>query len=165
MQEIEIRRAGVGDVDKIMTVYESARRYMRSCGNMQQWTSGYPDRCDIEADIKAGNCCVGVDAGGCIAMVFAFIIGHDCTYDVIDGAWLNDNPYGTIHRMASNGRYAGMLELCVDYCMRRVSDLRLDTHEVNIPMRSAAERLGFIRCGIIICRDGTPRIAYHKTIG
>lgn len=163
MHEIQIRPAGVGDVDKIMAVYESARRYMRRCGNKQQWVSGYPAQNDIEADIEAGNCYVGIDASGDIAVVFAFITGRDHTYDVIDGAWLNDAPYGTIHRMASCGKYPGMLRLCVEYCMRRVSDLRLDTHEVNIPMRKAAERLGFKRCGIIICRDGTPRIAYHKT--
>lgn len=36
---------------------------------------------------------------------FCFIVGEDPTYAVIDnGKWLNDAPYGVIHRMASNGK-------------------------------------------------------------
>ena len=33
--------------------------------------------------------------------VFAFILGEDPTYGVIeDGQWLSGDPYGTIHRIA-----------------------------------------------------------------
>ncbi len=38
---------------------------------------------------------------------FAFILGEDPTYQQIDGAWLNDQPYGTIHRIAGNGKIKG----------------------------------------------------------
>ena len=34
-----------------------------------------------------------------------FIIGADPTYEVIeDGAWPDNSPYGTIHRIAGDGQ-------------------------------------------------------------
>ena len=108
---------------------------------------------------------VGTDTNEDIVMVFSFDVGADPTYTIIEeGHWLNDNVYGTIHRLASNGKYSGILDTCVKFCQGLVNDLRLDTHENNKTMRHAAERAGFIRCGKIYCYDGTPRIAYHKSI-
>lgn len=162
---IVIRKADVGDVDVILGIYDAARAYMRSTGNMTQWVNGYPSRDDILADIARGVCHIGIDADGEAVMAFAFIVGNDPTYDVIeDGEWLNDEPYGTIHRLGSNGRYGGMLALCVDFCSGYISNLRLDTHADNATMLEGAERLGFTRCGIINCQDGTPRIAFHRCI-
>lgn len=161
--EISIRKAATGDIDDIMAVYDSARRFMRSNGNMNQWTGGYPSRDLVMDDISRGVCHVITDAAGSISAVFAFIVGEDPTYAVIiNGKWPDNEPYGTIHRLASDGRYAGILEICVEYCFAKADNLRLDTHEDNAPMRTAVSRLGFRRCGIIFCSDGTPRIAYCK---
>ena len=162
MEDIIIRHTRHDDIKDVVAIYDNARRYMRACGNTRQWVDGYPSEEDVRADIVAGNSYVGVEVRGDIVMTFAFITGADPTYGAIDGAWLNDTPYGTVHRMASNGSHPGMLRRCVEFCMHTVDSLRLDTHEDNIPMRTAAERLGFRQCGIIICSDGTPRIAYHK---
>lgn len=42
---------------------------------------------------------------------FAFIIGREPNYAVIEnGAWHSDQPYGTIHRIASNGQTKGIAE-------------------------------------------------------
>ncbi len=159
---MEIRRAHRSDIDAIMPIYESAKAFMRACGNSTQWADGYPDRATILADIDAGYCHVGIDNEGNIAMVFAFIIGEDPTYATIeDGQWPDNSPYGTIHRMASSGAYSGMLRACTEYCLGKIDTLRLDTHADNIPMQKAARATGYVRCGIIICRDGTPRIAYQ----
>lgn len=162
MNEWKIRPATPADVEAILAVYEASRRYMRATGNLTQWNDGYPARADVEADLAAGNCYVGELAGE-VVMAFAFIVGDDPTYRIIEeGAWLNDRPYGTIHRLGSNGRRSGMLAACVDYCFGRIDNLRLDTHRDNRPMLTAVERLGFTRCGIIYCRDGSPRIAFQK---
>lgn len=41
--------------------------------------------------------------------------------------------------------------------------IRKGTEEdINSVMQKAAENLGFKRCGIIYCSDGSPRIAYQK---
>lgn len=164
--EIKIRRATEADIDDIMPVYDSARKFMRRNGNMTQWGNGYPSREQILADIRAGVCYIGVDREERIVMVFAFIPGNDPTYSYIeDGSWLNDRPYATIHRIASSGLYGGMLNRCVDYCFRHIDNLRVDTHADNRPMQDALARLGFTRCGIIYIADGTPRTAYQKYQG
>ena len=163
MDQLIIRRATPADIGAMLDLYEASRRYMRATGNLTQWNDGYPARSDIEADIAAGNGYVGTVADE-IVMAFALILGDDPTYRIIEqGAWLNDRPYGTIHRLGSTGRCRGMLAACVDFCFGRIDNLRLDTHADNRPMLTAVARLGFTRCGIIYCRDGSPRIAFQKT--
>ena len=164
MNGLTIRRGTPADVEAILAVYEASRRYMRATGNATQWSDGYPTRADVEADMAAGNSYVG-EWEGEVVMAFAFILGDDPTYRIIEqGAWLNDRPYGTIHRIGSNGRRAGMLAACVAFCFTQTDNLRLDTHADNRPMLTAAARLGFERCGIIYCRDGSPRIAFQKVL-
>ena len=91
-------------------------------------------------------------------------MGEDPTYAVIEnGAWLNDRPYGTIHRIGSDGKKSGVLRHAADFCLERTKDLRIDTHEDNKIMQALVESYGFKRCGIIHIDDGTPRIAYHYT--
>lgn len=142
-----------------------ARHYMRVNGNLTQWVNGYPSRELVIGDIDHGVSYVGVDEDGELVMAFAFIIGDDPTYALIeDGAWLNQLPYGTIHRLGSTGKYGGILRECVNFCFTKINNLRLDTHSDNKPMQRAAERLGFMRCGIICCQDGTPREAYQLTL-
>ena len=165
MNEIIIRQAKSGDVDEILRIYDSARRYMRSTGNQTQWINGYPSRDHVLADVTRGVAYVGEDREGHIFMAFAFIIGADPTYSLIeDGHWLNDRPYGTIHRLGSDGSHPGVLRRCVGFCFSKINNLRLDTHADNVPMLAALARLGFTRCGIIYCDDGSPRIAYQKEI-
>lgn len=162
MNELIIRPATPADVEAILAVYEASRRYMRATGNRTQWNDGYPARADVLADLAAGVGYVGT-IGGAVVMAFAFIRGDDPTYRIIEqGAWLNDRPYGTIHRLGSTGARGGMLAACVDFCFGQCDNLRLDTHADNRPMLAAAARLGFVRCGIIYCRDGSPRIAFQK---
>lgn len=138
---------------------------MRRAGNHNQWTGGYPSRGLVASDINRGVNFVGSDESGEIVMAFAFIIGLDATYAHIeDGSWLDDSPYGTIHRLASNGRHHGIFKACADYCNSKISNLRIDTHADNHIMQKAAHKLGFKRCGIIYIDDGTPRIAYQRHI-
>lgn len=162
---MKIRKGTVSDIDDIMSCYRKARQIMRASGNHKQWINGYPSREIVEEDIARGNSYVGEDEDGDVAMAFAFIIGEDPTYMVIEqGQWLNDLPYGTIHRLGSNGKHHGVLRMCVDFCKERINNLRLDTHADNAIMQHSAERLGFKRCGIIHCADGSPRIAYQKLL-
>lgn len=158
---INIRKANKGDVEAVMACIVSARSFMRSYGNHYQWAGNYPSRELIENDIREGICYVGEDGTGEIVMTFAFIIGDDPTYTLIeDGSWPDNDPYGTIHRLASNGKCRGVLAACVDFCLRYIDNLRLDTHRCNNPMLRGVVQLGFQRCGIIYCIDGTPREAF-----
>lgn len=165
MPELEIRPGKIDEIDTIIDIYENAKRFMRKRGNTEQWSKGYPDKDTILNDIKNGYCYVGIDDTGKLALVFAFIIGEDPTYlHIEDGEWLNDNPYGTIHRIASTGEHPRMLHAAVEFGFQAVEDIRIDTHHDNSPMLKALARENFSRCGIIYCHGGTePRIAFQKT--
>lgn len=152
----------MGELDEIMRNYACARQYMMRTGNATQWGNNYPMRAHIEEDIQNGSCFVGVGADGRVHCVFAFILGDDPTYKWIeDGAWLNDEPYGTIHRLASDGAERGAFSACLAFCKERCANIRADTHANNQTMQHLFEKSGFRRCGVITIGDGTPRIAYQ----
>ena len=160
---VMIRRSGEEDLVKIMPVYESAKAYMRREGNMSQWIGGYPSEQVILNDISKGNHYIVEREDGEVLAVFSFIIGDDPTYRLIeDGEWLDDAPYGTIHRIASTGVEPRMLAKCVDYCFGLIPNIRIDTHKDNRSMLNAITRLGFQKCGIIYIADGSARVAFQK---
>lgn len=99
-----------------------------------------------------------------ITGVFAFQIGEEPTYQRIQGRWLNDFPYGVIHRIAGNGREKGILAICLRFCETFTGNLRIDTHENNLIMRHLLKKHGFQECGVIYVEDHTPRIAYQRCI-
>ena len=162
-RQFHIRRSGPGDLDRIMEIYEHARAFMSMHGNPGQWIDGYPSRDLIASDIEALHSYVCENADGDIVGTFCLIIGEDPTYRVIEqGRWLSDNPYGTIHRLASDGRAHGIAATCIDWCWQRIHNLRADTHADNTIMQHILTGAGFIRCGTIYTDNGSPRIAYQK---
>ena len=156
-----IRRSAPSDLPAILAIYSHAREFMRSSGNPTQWSDSRPYESLVIADIEAGDSYV-IKQGDKIIGVFALVIGEDPTYRNIDGEWLNAEPYGTIHRIASSGVAHGVFAACLEFCFERISNLRIDTHENNAPMRHLLEKYGFKRCGTIWVDDGTPRTAYQK---
>lgn len=163
--ELSIREAREVDIPEIMRVYDAARCFMRSNGNATQWVNGYPTQKHVENDIHGHNLYVVIDTNEKIVGAFAFIIGDDPTYRQIDGAWLDSNtPYGTIHRIGSDGSQCGIMQVTLDFCYSRIGNLRIDTHSDNAKMLELMQRFGFDHCGVIICQDGTPREAFQKII-
>lgn len=157
-----IRKNTLEDLDIVMNIYEYARSQMKKNGNPTQWGDNRPSRDTIVEDIENGNSYV-IECDNSICGVFTFIIGEDDTYKHIEGEWLNNDLYGTIHRIASNGKVGGILEECINYCQHKISNIRVDTHENNKIMRHLLEKKGFTKCGIIYVSDGSPRIAYQKS--
>ena len=159
---MRIRTATIDDLDVIMDIYDAARQTMRENGNMNQWINGYPERAMIEADIADGVSYVVEGPDGLPHGVFLFAIGDDPTYAVIDdGAWLDDAPYGVIHRIGNDGTLRGMLPFVVEQCLQKIDNLRIDTHADNAIMHHVLAKCGFVRCGIVYCHDGSPRVAYQ----
>ena len=157
-----IRPAKISDLPAIEQVYAAARAYMASSGNPHQWgDSGYPHRDLLEGDIEKKQLYV-IEENGAVHGVFAFILGADPTYAVIeDGQWLNDRPYGTIHRIASDGQLKGMFTKAFDFCRAQIDQIRIDTHADNKTMQHVVTKHGFVCCGIIHLLNGDPRIAYQ----
>ncbi len=156
---MKIRLAAAADLPRILEIYAHARRVMKETGNPNQWKDTYPMPAVLEEDIAKHQLFILEETE--IEAVFVFFIGTEPTYADIDGAWLNDLPYGTIHRVASSGRIRGVLQTLVDYCRAICPNLRIDTHEDNRIMQKQVEKAGFIRCGIIRLENGDPRIAYQ----
>lgn len=160
MGKIIVRPTVAEDLERVMEIYAFARERMAANGNPNQWINGYPAVADIMSDISSGVSYV-VEISGIIAGVFTYIIGNDPTYDFIVGEWLNDRPYGTIHRIASAPGYKGIADICLDFCKSNGVDIRIDTHADNAPMLGWITSRGFSYCGIIYCHNGTPRKAFQ----
>ena len=160
---MQIRIAKTEDLPAIMALYEQAKRYMKQTGNPTQWAGAYPQPERVRADLEKGQCHVCVENGR-IEGVFTLIFGEEPTYRVIEqGAWPDEKPYATLHRMASSGRVPRVSDACFSYAKARVDRLRVDTHRDNGPMRRAIERNGFVYCGVIHVQDGSARLAYQFT--
>ncbi len=158
-----VRKAEVRDLERVMEIFEAAKRYMHSHGNVNQWNGAYPQRELMSSEIACGHCYVVCDADNVVG-TFCLIFGEDPTYAVIDdGQWKNEAPYGTIHRLASDGSVKGIGHACIEFCYNILENLRADTHEDNLTMQHLLEKEGFVRCGIIHLKDGAPRIAYQKS--
>lgn len=156
-----IRKSRIEDIEAMQSVYEYARKFMKETGNPNQWKDDKPYLKDLINDIDNGNSYI-IEENDEIAGVFSFIEGEDKTYLYIeDGKWLNDNPYGTIHRIASNGKMKNVFETALNYCLNRCSDIRIDTHQDNKVMQHKLQKNGFVRCGIIYLEDGESRIAFQ----
>lgn len=156
-----IRNAQLQDLDAIERIYSIGRAFMRASGNQKQWINGYPQRALLEDDIKNKRLFV-IEEEGKPRAVFAFILGDDPTYAYIeDGQWPNQKPYGTIHRIASDGTGKGVVEKALTFALQFTDEVRADTHEDNKPMQRALSKNGFTRCGIIYLENGDPRIAYQ----
>lgn len=159
-----IRKAVREDIPELTAIYDGARQFMRQSGNMDQWTNGYPGEDIILEDIRNGNSYVCADSGT-IAGVFSFILGEDPTYSKIcEGRWLNDDPYGTVHRIAVQAHNKGVASVCLNWCFEKCGNVRIDTHRDNAPMQKLLLKNGFIYCGIIYLTDGSERLAYQKSV-
>ena len=157
---------------------------MRADGNPSQWSApGFPDDSLLLRDIARGggfvmksvipseassvilseaSSVIPSEAKESIVAYFALLPSPEPTYDVIDGAWLTDEPYGVIHRMASYPEVHGIFSTIIDYAALRFAHLRIDTHRDNRIMQHLIEKHGFTYCGIIWLEDGTERLAYER---
>ena len=157
-----IRQALFSDLPQILSIYAHARRFMAEHGNPTQWGNTRPTETDISARIARNELFVLEDSDG-IHGIFAFILGEDPTYHVIEnGQWLSNAPYGTIHAVASDGSIHGFLTQIVAYCLQIIRHLRIDTHPDNLIMQHVITKNGFTKCGIIHVADGSPRFAYER---
>lgn len=160
-----IRPTVWADLSQVMLLFDKARSFMRKNGNAHQWINGYPTQSFIEEEINAGHSFVCENEDGKVVATFCYILGEDPTYiHIYQGEWLNEEPYGTVHRLASSGEERGVAKACFDWCLQRCPNLRVDTHRDNLPMQKNLLNDGFVYCGIIYVNDGSERLAYQKTV-
>ena len=156
-----IRPATEADIPAVLPVFEAAKAIMRADGNHDQWGApGFPGDALLLHDIaRGGGYVIEKDS---IVAYFALLPSPEPTYSHIDGAWLTDEPYGVIHRIASYPEVHGIFSAIIDFAAARYSHLRIDTHRDNRIMQHLIDTAGFTYCGIIWLEDGTERLAYER---
>ena len=164
---MKIRRSTEQDFERIMEIYAYARKFMAEHGNPNQWgPTCWPPEDLIHEDIRRGDSYVCLDDEGRVVGTFYYICGKDIepTYKKIDdGDWLDDSPYGVVHRVAGDGSVKGIGSFCVNWAYEQCGHLRIDTHGDNIVMQNMLKKLGFTHCGTIyVHEDNNPRLAYEK---
>lgn len=158
-----IRQATMADIPQLKEIFAIAHTFMASTGNPTQWAANYPSDELLKSDIASGDCYV-ILCNDNIAATFVLREGSDPTYtSIYDGAWLNDEPYAVVHRIASNGKEKGMMHTAMRFAKQRYRNIRIDTHRDNTVMQKAILREGFKYCGIIHCWNGSERQAYQYT--
>ncbi len=159
MEKWTFRLVRSDEIPFALTIYQQAKAFMVQSGNKTQWPEGYPNANILQQDIDQGflHFCL---YEGEIAGIFA-LCGHEKAYDYIEGAFKNDLPYVTIHRIAVLKRNIGVASKCFDYAKSKHMDVRCDTHKNNIPMQNLLIKCGFEYCGIIYLENKDTRWAYH----
>ncbi len=169
---ISHRPAEARDLDAILAVVAQARRAIAKLG-IDQWQDGYPEREVIEADIARG---IGYafEVDGKLTGYLALAPSPEPVYAQIDGAWLTDGEYLTVHRScagdASRGKGLGSAMLAfAEECARErgCASVRADTHRGNIVMRHLLEKRGFAYCGEVrypVTAGDPMRAAYEKLV-
>jgi len=158
-----IRKAEREDLGVIMGLVDEARMIMRASGNYSQWTSGYPGKNVILSDMERDGAyviCRGEE--NAVVGYFAMFPSPDPTYDYIEGAWMDDEPYLVIHRLSSGPSTHGILHEALEYAFSIRDEVRIDTHEDNAIMRHLMAKEGFTECGTIYLENGDPRLAFEK---
>lgn len=174
-----MRLAKEGDIDKILSIYEDAKKFMKISGNPNQWINGYPSLEDVEKDLNKSQLYVveaeRLNRNTEIVGVVTLTVEDEESYKKIySGKWLSDDSYGTIHRMAISSRYRGLgiagemlKEVCKILKRKNIYNLRADTHRDNFPMQKFLEKNGFVNCGIIYINgdENKERLAYQVKLG
>lgn len=158
----DVRQATMADVPQIMAMIAHSRGVMRMNGNTSQWV-GYPGEVEIGQDIEAGIGRMIEDDGNAVGY-FAMLTTPEPTYACIyDGLWLDDTtPYTTLHRLACVDGVSGIAACAFEWCESRSATVRADTHMDNKIMLHIMEKRGYVRCGVVLMDDGSPREAYQK---
>ena len=173
MKNIEFRTARPEDLDRMCEITEQAKRQLRDLG-LDQWQSGYPSREVWIEDIRQGCAYLAVEDGKLLGM-FAFQSTPDPSYEAIDGRWLTDGAYASMHRVcvADGCKGRGIAGKMFAHGFALASQahfpsVRIDTHPGNLPMQRALGKAGFEACGRIRlvggCEDGNLRIGFEKIL-
>ncbi|MBR1409439.1 MAG: GNAT family N-acetyltransferase [Clostridia bacterium] len=163
---MEIRKSTEQDIGRMMEIYAYARSFMAEHGNPRQWgPNSWPPEALLRQDIAQGHSYVCTHEGRTVGTFF-FDFGKDIepTYaDITEGNWLDERPYGVVHRIAGDGSVKGIGAFCINWAYEQCGHLRIDTHGDNRVMQRLVEKLGFVRCGTIyVIQDNDPRFAYEK---
>ena len=166
-------RASLEHLEDMCRITQQAKTQLKNMG-LDQWQKGYPSKEVWEADIAANTAWLAIE-NDFVLGVFAFQTTPDVSYGEIDGAWLSDIPYASMHRVcvADESKGKGVAGAMFEFGFQIARELgfqsmRIDTHADNLPMQKALKKAGFLPCGTIKlvggCEDGDERVAFEKLL-
>lgn len=168
MSAFNLRPANERDAPIIWAILQGAIEQRRLEGS-DQWQNGYPNERTVRDDIARRVAYVLTEGDAVIAYA-AIILDGEPAYDTIDGRWLTDGRYATVHRVArardvrNKGVATTFLKLIEGLCIGlEVPSIRLDTNFDNPAMLRILENLSYRYCGEIFY-EGAPRRAYEKIL-
>ena len=160
-------------LEQMCVITYQAKTQLKNMG-VNQWQKGYPNREIWQNDIIEKSTWIAVENGNVLG-AFMLLTTDEPSYAVIDGNWLTEGPYASLHRVCVNDTakgkgVAGKLfeHGCKLAREMGLSSIRIDTHPQNKPMLRAIEKFGFLKCGNIKIKggseDGDLRVAFEKLI-
>ena len=159
--------AEIAELSDCISVLADGRRFQQSQG-FTQWPEGYPAAEDVKQDILTQRGYVLKDGNRICA--YFYVDTYDSSYPDIQGTWHCEGDYMVIHRVAIADGYRGtgvssVLFRAFEELARSkgISNLRIDTHESNIPMQRVLARHGYAYCGTVVQNNGL-RWAYDKIL-
>lgn len=151
-----LKQATEFDLKIIMQIINDAKEYLRKQDSLQ-WNlpDGYPSEYDLLKDIKNENCYIYLEKN-IVVGTMSIIYTPDENYDEINGKWLTNASYASIHRMAIKSTHHNkgiglkmLLEAERIIKSNKVYSIKIDTHKINIPMTKTILKAGYTYCGVI----------------
>ena len=122
---MEFRKAVPADLKQIMEIIKDAQGYLKELG-IDQWQNQYPSEETILTDMHNGHGYVLLDEGNIIATVAISFDGEPTYEPIYDGAWLSNEDYAVIHRLAVGKDNKGKARHAAHSQKKRVYLLRCD---------------------------------------
>lgn len=156
------------DKDRIWEILQQAIARRKADGSTQ-WQDGYPNPDTIIADIEKQQGFVFLNANNIVAYA-AFIFNYEPAYTDIEGAWLSNDNFCVVHRVAvcdeeiGKGMATQIFRLVEQYAKdNNTFSIKVDTNFDNLPMLKILEKLTYQYCGEVTMRGGK-RKAFEKII-
>lgn len=171
-----VRKGEFKDLLGIISVIDDAKELFRlNSSNQWQDTDGYPNDKAFIKDFAENEVLVCTDGELIIGVLVVSFQAEECYKNIVQGEWLNNNPYAVIHRLAVKKEYyhKGVAKQLLDKAeylilKKGIYDIKVDTHEQNIAVQHLLESFDYIYTGVIyLLRPDVVdkrRLAYHKII-
>ena len=120
---MEIRLAQFTDLEDILKIKAIAYNFMLSKDNKNQWIDDYPQKELLLNDIKNKHLYL-ITKNNLPHAFFYFNIEEDPTYiNIYEGKWLNNEPYGVIHRLASDLVIKDVFKIALEFALKNINNL------------------------------------------
>jgi len=166
--ELTFRQAIPEDTEEIWNILQQAIILRREQGS-DQWQDGYPNLEVIRSDVEKRSGHVLLDEEKVIGYV-AILINDEPQYARIEGAWLSDDDFVVLHRVAISQSYLGrglakvIMRFVEDFALKNnIYSIKGDTNFDNNAMMRTFESVGYVYCGEVYFR-GSARRAYEKLL-